>query len=130
MGLRAKAVIAGAVAVFAATGGHAALSSARTVAAGAKDCAQLEALWMAAGGAPRTAHTAAEIAMAESGGNQYAVSSTDDIGYFQINKPVWGPAMATFDPYGNARAAVIISRDGTDWYPWTTYTSGAYQGRC
>jgi hypothetical protein len=28
------------------------------------------------------------------------------------------------------KAAVIISGDGTDWTPWTTYTSGAYLGRC
>ena len=30
----------------------------------------------------------------------------------------------------NARAAVQISRDGTDWTPWTTYQTGAYAGPC
>ena len=49
-------------------------------------------------------------------------------GYWQIN-PVNG-ALSTYDPYGNARAAVIMSADGTNWSPWTTYTSGAYAGRC
>jgi len=72
---------------------------------------------------------AAEIAMAESGGRQYALSPTNDYGYWQINGS-HGPAMATFDPIGNAKAAIAISHDGTDWYPWTTYTSGAYAGRC
>ena len=44
--------------------------------------------------------------------------------------PSWGPALATFDPIGNAKAAIQISQDGTNWSPWTTYTSGAYAGRC
>jgi hypothetical protein len=91
-------------------------------------CHGLEALWEAAGGDPRFAFLAAEIAMAESGGYQYAHSPTDDYGYWQINGS--HGALATYDPYGNARAAVIISADGTDWYPWTTYTSGVYAGRC
>ena len=72
---------------------------------------------------------AAEIAMAESGGNQYALSPTNDYGYWQINGS-HGPAQATFNPIGNAKAAIAISSDGTNWDPWTTYVSGAYQGRC
>ena len=72
---------------------------------------------------------AAEIAMAESGGNQYALSPTDDYGYWQINAS-HGPAMATFNALGNAKAAIAISDDGRDWNAWTTYTSGAYAGRC
>jgi len=95
---------------------------------GTLSCSGLERLWEQAGGNPGEAFMAAEIAMAESGGNQYAHSPTNDFGYWQING-VHG-ALATYDPYGNARAAVLISSDGTDWYPWTTYTSGAYHGRC
>ena len=72
---------------------------------------------------------AAEIATAESGGNPYAVSPTDDIGLWQINLPSWGSEAST-NPVVNARAAVSISDDGTNWGPWTTYTSGAYIGRC
>jgi hypothetical protein len=72
---------------------------------------------------------AAEIAMAESGGRQYAHSPTNDFGYWQINGS-HGPAMATYDPMGNARAAIAISSNGRNWRPWTTYTSGAYRGRC
>ena len=99
-----------------------------TTLSGTLSCSGLERLWEEAGGNPADAFMAAEIAMAESGGNQYAHSPTDDFGYWQING-VHG-SLATYDPYGNARAAVIISHDGTDWYPWTTYTSGAYAGRC
>jgi hypothetical protein len=31
---------------------------------------------------------------------------------------------------GNAKAAIIISNNGHDWAPWTTYVTGAYEGRC
>ena len=72
---------------------------------------------------------AAEIAMAESSGEQYALSPTNDYGYWQINGS-HGPALATYNPIGNAKAAIIISNDGTDWDPWTTYVTGAYEGRC
>ena len=95
---------------------------------GTLSCSGLEALWKSAGGSSAEAFMAAEIAMAESGGNQYALSPTNDYGYWQINGS--HGSLATFNAYGNARAAVIISSDGTDWYPWTTYVTGAYAGRC
>jgi LysM repeat protein len=96
---------------------------------GTLDCPQLEELWQAAGGAETEAFTAAEIAMAESSGNQYALSPDDDMGYWQIDEPAH-PTLATYNPMGNAKAAVIISDDGADWTPWTTYTTGAYVGQC
>ncbi|HLI38037.1 MAG TPA: LysM peptidoglycan-binding domain-containing protein [Streptosporangiaceae bacterium] len=102
--------------------------SGSTTLSGTLGCSGLERLWEEAGGNPADAFIAAEIAMAESGGNQYAHSPTNDFGYWQINAS--NGALATYDAYGNARAAVIISHDGTDWTPWTTYTSGAYAGRC
>jgi LysM repeat protein len=102
--------------------------SGSTTLSGTLSCSGLERLWEDAGGNPADAFMAAEIAMAESGGRQYALSPTDDYGYWQIN--ISNGALATFNAYGNARAAVIISHDGTDWSPWTTYTSGAYAGRC
>jgi LysM repeat protein len=92
-------------------------------------CSGLEALWEAAGGSKGEAFIAAEIAMAESGGRQFAHSPTNDFGYWQINGG-HGPAMATYDPLGNAKAAIAISSNGSNWRPWTTYTSGAYHGRC
>jgi len=93
------------------------------------NCSGLEALWEAAGGSHSEAFMAAEIAMAESGGRQYAHSPTNDFGYWQING-VHGPSMATYDPIGNAKAAIAISGNGSHWGAWTTYTSGAYRGRC
>jgi LysM repeat protein len=104
-------------------------SSVSTSLSGTLGCSGLEALWEAAGGSHTEAFMAAEIAMAESGGNQYALSPTDDYGYWQINAS-HGPAMATFDALGNAKAAIAISGDGSDWDPWTTYVTGAYAGRC
>jgi hypothetical protein len=95
---------------------------------GTLSCSGLEALWVEAGGSAAAEVTAASIAMAESGGNQFATGTVGERGYWQIN-PVNG-ALSTYDPYGNARAAVIMSGNGTNWSPWTTYTSGAYAGRC
>lgn len=91
-------------------------------------CAGLETLWDQAGGNPADARIAAEIAMAESGGDASAISPTDDYGLWQINAS--NGALATLSPAANARSAVIISRDGTDWYPWTTYRTGDFWGRC
>jgi LysM repeat protein len=105
------------------------LSSSDTGLSGTLGCSGLEALWEAAGGSHGEAFMAAEIAMAESGGQQYALSPTNDYGYWQINGS-HGPALATYNPIGNAKAAIIISDNGTDWAPWTTYVTGAYEGRC
>jgi LysM repeat protein len=91
-------------------------------------CSSLETLWERAGGSPYRAKVAAAIAMAESSGEEYATGSAGERGYWQIS-PVHG-LLSTYDPLGNARAAVILSGDGTDWSAWTTYTSGAYAGRC
>jgi LysM repeat protein len=105
------------------------LTSSTTKLSGNLSCSGLEALWESAGGAKGEAFMAAEIAMAESGGRQYALSPTNDYGYWQINGS-HGPSMATFNPYGNARAAIAISDDGSNWGAWTTYVTGAYRGRC
>jgi Lysozyme like domain len=128
------AVTAAGVAAWLATpAGHAAVSSTRAdIAGGTKDCAQLEALWEAAGGSPGAAFTAAEVAMAESGGSQYATdkdgNGTVDRGYWQINSS--HGSLSTYDVYGNARAAVLISSDGTNWTPWVTYDRGLENGQC
>ena len=99
---------------------------------GTLSCSGLEALWESAGGSSGAAFTAAEIAMAESGGRQYAslynTNGTTDRGYWQINS-VHG-SLSTFGAYANARSAVLISSNGSDWSPWVTYNTGAYQGKC
>jgi LysM repeat protein len=110
------------------TSAAAATLAASPALSGTLDCAGLEDLWEGAGGSPAEAVTAASIAMAESGGEQYATGPYGEEGYWQINPHVW--ADATYDPIGNAKDAIAISDDGTDWDAWTTYLTGAYQGRC
>jgi len=105
------------------------LTTAASKLSGNLGCSGLEALWEAAGGSHAEAFMAAEIAMAESGGRQYALSPTNDYGYWQINGS-HGAAEATFNPIGNAKAAIAISSNGSNWRPWTTYVTGAYSGRC
>ena len=95
---------------------------------GTLSCRELETLWRDAGGSPASAFLAAEIAMAESGGRQYATGAAGERGYWQVH-PDHGP-LSTYDPIGNARAAVLISQNGRSWSAWTTFTSGAYRGRC
>jgi hypothetical protein len=80
---------------------------------------QLESLWECAGGSASVAATAACIAIAESVGNQFATGPFGERGYWQIN-PVNGPVLSTYDPLGNARAAVSMSSDGSNWSAWTT----------
>ena len=106
------------------------------VPAGTLDCAGLEHLWEAAGGSPSTAFLAAEVAMAESSGRQNPPSNAgmnyngkSDIGYWQVNSGIY-PSLATTDPIGNAKAAIIISKNGTDWSAWVTYKKGAEVGQC
>jgi LysM repeat protein len=107
---------------------HETVMSTSSALSGTLSCTGLEELWEEAGGSHAEAEMAASIAMAESSGEQYATGAVGERGYWQIN-PNHG-ALSTYDPLGNAKAAVIISNDGTNWTPWTTYTSGAYTGRC
>lgn len=91
-------------------------------------CSGLERLWISAGGRLGAAFTAAEVARAESGGQQYATGAAGERGYWQIN-PDHG-SLSTYDPIGNAHAAIVISYDGTNWSAWTTYVTGMYRGQC
>jgi len=111
-----------------AGGGGTVVVQSGSVPSGNLGCSGLEQLWDDAGGNRADAFMAAEIAMAESGGRQYALSPTDDYGYWQIN--ISNGALATFDAYRNARSAIILSDDGTNWDAWTTYTEGRYEGKC
>lgn len=70
------------------------------------------------------------ICQAESGGNPYAVSPTQDYGLMQINQihadMVNGDLTALYSPSENISVAYkLYSADG--WVPWSTYLSGAYQ---
>jgi hypothetical protein len=90
---------------------------------------QLQQLWVQAGGNPAYALMASAIAMAESGGNAGATDNdsngTVDRGLWQINST--HGAQSTYDPLANARAAVAISDNGTNWTPWVTYQHGTYE---
>lgn len=79
----------------------------------------LESLWIAAGGNPGSAPTAACIAGFESGGNPNATGAAGERGLWQIH-PAWG-ALSTYSPSGNAAAAVRISGNGSNWSPWSTH---------
>lgn len=135
----ASAVAAGAILALVAhhgsapAAGSSASGAAMSAAGGGTlSCSGLEALWESAGGSPSAAFTAAEIARAESSGQQYATDAdsngTVDRGYWQVNSI--NGAGSTYDAAGNARAAVQLSGNGTNWSPWVTYNSGAYQGQC
>lgn len=95
-------------------------------------CKALEKLWVHNGGSSSTSFLAAEIAMAESSGSSTAVDHNKDgsvdRGYWQINS-VHG-ALSTFNPNGNAKAAIKISNNGKNWSAWVTYQKDEYQGRC
>lgn len=88
----------------------------------------LEQIWINNGGSAAFAPIAAAISMAESGGNSDAVGTNSngsvDRGLWQINSS--NGSLSTTDINGNARAAVQMSNNGTNWRPWcTAYSDGA-----
>jgi len=100
-------------------------------------CSSLRQLWIRNGGNPRYANIAAAEGYAEARGYAYGPAATDedkngegvDEGIWQINTKFW-PGLATYNANGNARAAIIISHDGTDWSAWVSYQRGYYHGKC
>ena len=108
--------------------------------------AQLEELWLLAGGSQATADTAAAIAQAESSGCQYAKHGPIDdrpvkqctyrysnrensYGLWQINRrahPQYSAA-TLYNAAGNASAAVAIAKGGASFTAWTTYKLGTYK---
>jgi Lysozyme like domain len=94
--------------------------------------AQLEQLWINAGGPAAQAPIAAAIAEAESSGNSAATNPNDNNGtqtswgLWQISNGTHGqPAANILDPTVNAQAAVA-KYQASGWAPWGTYNSGAY----
>lgn len=82
--------------------------------------AQVENFWIQAGGSPQSAAMAAAVADAESGLNAAANRTNPDgtmgIGLWLI--PQNGTPPGSADPLANARAAVQLSQNGTDWTQW------------
>lgn len=97
--------------------------------------AQLEGLWIKAGGSQPLAPVAAAIAEAESGGNPGAVNPNDNggrqssFGLWQISTGTHAPPSPNWaDPATNAQLAVAKFRGaGNTFSPWGTYDSGAYR---
>lgn len=108
---------------------------------------QLEELWIEAAGDANSAATAAAVAFAESGGDPTRINNTAypsrpnylppragnqreySVGLWQINL-IAHPQYNETDmlrPIANAQAAVAISKDGADFNPWSTFTSGVYR---
>jgi len=103
--------------------------------------AQLEGLWINAGGSAAMAPTMAAIALAESGGNSAALndnSGTGDysVGLWQINyygnllssrtAAFGSPSSLRDNPAAQAKAAVSIYKS-QGLRAWSTYSSGAYR---
>lgn len=96
--------------------------------------AQLEGLWINAGGNPAMAPLAAAIAEAESGGQAAVTSQNPDggtnVGPWQIDTRGVGNGFTVAqlsDPATNASLAVQGSSNGTNWADWETYVNGAYK---
>lgn len=100
---------------------------------GALSFAQLEALWIEAGGQSTLAPLMAAIALAESSGVPTATNPTDDNGK-QTSWGLWQISTGTHaepnpdwaDPLENAKLAVAKWKSQGLW-AWGTYTSGAYK---
>jgi hypothetical protein len=93
--------------------------------------AQLEGLWVNAGGSSATAPFAAAIAEAESGGQEAVTSANPDggtnVGPWQIDTTNGYSAEYLSNGANNAAAAVSMSQGGANWGDWETYVNGAYK---
>jgi Lysozyme like domain len=81
---------------------------------------EVENAWIQAGGNPQAAAMAAAVADASSGLNP-ATSRTNPDGTVSIGLwliPQNGTPPGSTDPVANARAAVQLSGNGTDWSQW------------
>jgi hypothetical protein len=95
--------------------------------AGTYSTAQLESLWVSAGGSSAKAATAACIAMHESGGRPQVTSSNPDggvnVGLWQLDTKGKGAGysvLALQNAMNNARITVFASGNGTNWSAWAT----------
>lgn len=96
--------------------------------------AQLEGLWIKAGGPRSVAPIAAAIAEAESGGDANQYNPTDNggtqtsWGLWQVSHGDHSPYPQWNNPLQNAKYAVAKYHGaGNNFSPWGTYDSGAYR---
>lgn len=85
---------------------------------------ELAAIWVNNGGNRNAVIYAVAVCKAESGGNDHAVSPSSDYGLWQINTVNFGTYglnfSNVFDPNVNARVAIAMSGNGTNWAAWCT----------
>lgn len=85
---------------------------------------QIESLWGHVGGDKSKAKLMSDVALAESGGDIRAISSSHDYGLWQVNSIHFGLAglnsVNVFWPHANAVIARILSSNGTNIAPWCT----------
>ena len=85
---------------------------------------ELAAIWVNNGGARNAVVSAVAVCKAESGGNDHAVSPSSDYGLWQINTINFASQglnfSNVFDPNVNARVAIRMSGNGTNWAAWCT----------
>lgn len=107
------------------------------VSAGTYNQASLQALWTANGGAASTAFEAAQVALAESGGNAAVTSGNPDggtnVGLWQLDTKGVGSGYTVAqlqDPDTNARITVLATANGTNWSQWadSVVVNGVYVG--
>ncbi len=95
--------------------------------------AQLEELWIQAGGPVAVAPIAAAIALAESSGRSDAMNYTDNggtqtsVGLWQVSTGSHSFPPAWTTPAGNAKEAVAKYNAAGGFGPWGTYATGVYK---
>lgn len=97
---------------------------------------QIENTAQNVGFSPQGAQTIAAIALAESGGNSQAISPRNmngsiDYGLVQINSIHFNEGAISqaqaLNPVSALSYALKLSKGGTDFTPWTTFNTGAYE---
>lgn len=88
------------------------------------DPATIAQIWDRNGGNPANSIDAVAVCLAESGGNPAAISPASDYGLWQINIINWGSqglnSQNWMNPDVNARVAIRMSGNGTNWAAWCT----------
>lgn len=89
-----------------------------------RSVSNIAAIWLFNGGAREHMVVATAVAEAESGGNDAAISPSQDYGLWQINlvnfRQLGLNTQTALDPNRSARAAIIMSGNGTNWAAWCT----------
>jgi hypothetical protein len=105
--------------------------------AGDYDLASLQTLWISQGGSGQTAFEAANIAIAESGGQPAVQSNNPDggtnVGLWQLDTKGVGSGYTIAqlsDPATNCRITVMATANGTNWSEWadSVVKDGVYVG--